>query len=42
MWRRLGIAPGIILGRLHHERLLAYSDLNGLRRQLAWPALRAG
>lgn len=40
--RRLGIAAGIVVGRLHHEEHLPHSDLNGLRRQLDWPAFRAG
>jgi HTH-type transcriptional regulator/antitoxin HigA len=40
--RRLGIAPGIVVGRLHHEERLPHSGLNDLRRQLDWPAFRAG
>jgi HTH-type transcriptional regulator/antitoxin HigA len=40
--RRVGIAPGIVVGRLHHEERLPHSDLNGLRRQLDWSAFRAG
>jgi hypothetical protein len=31
-----GIAPGIVVGRLQHERLLPYTHLNGLKRSLAW------
>jgi hypothetical protein len=30
----LGIAPGIVVGRLHYDRLLPYTHLNGLRRRL--------
>jgi HTH-type transcriptional regulator / antitoxin HigA len=31
-----GIAPGIVVGRMQHERLLPYTHLNGLKRSLAW------
>lgn len=30
------IAPGIVVGRLQHERLIPYTHLNGLKRTLAW------
>ena len=30
-----GIAPGIVVGRLQHERLIPYNRLNGLRERLA-------
>src|SRR5262249_34154225 len=30
----IGIAPGIVVGRLQHERLLDRSELNGLRQRL--------
>jgi addiction module HigA family antidote len=30
---QLGIAPGIVVGRLQHERLLACTHLNGLKRR---------
>jgi addiction module HigA family antidote len=30
-----GIAPGIVVGRLQHERLIPYTHLNGLKRSLA-------
>ena len=30
------IAPGIVVGRLQHERLVPYTHLNGLKRPLAW------
>ncbi len=33
-----GIAPGIVVGRLQHERVIRYSDLNGLRMKLDWAA----
>jgi hypothetical protein len=29
---RIGVAPGIVVGRLQHEALIAYSRLNGLKR----------
>lgn len=31
-----GIAPGIVVGRLQHERLIPYTHLNGLKRSLVW------
>lgn len=31
-----GIAPGIVVGRLQHERLLSWSRLNGLKVRLRW------
>jgi HTH-type transcriptional regulator/antitoxin HigA len=31
---QLGIAPGIVVGRLQHEKLLARTHLNGLKRHL--------
>ena len=33
---RLGIAPGIVVGRLQHEGLVPHSNLNRLRRKLVW------
>lgn len=30
------IAPGIVVGRLQHERLIPYTHLNGLKQSLAW------
>lgn len=36
--RSLGIAPGVVVGRLQHEGLLAHSKLNGLKRKLEWKA----
>lgn len=32
----LGIAPGIIVGRLQHEGRLSYTHLNGLKVKLKW------
>ncbi len=31
-----GIAPGIVVGMLQHQRLLPWSHLNGLKVRLAW------
>lgn len=33
---KVGIAPGIIVGRLQHENLLPYSHCNDLKRHLEW------
>ena len=33
---RIGLAPGIVVGRLQREELLPYSHLNGLKRRLVW------
>jgi hypothetical protein len=33
---RMGIAPGIVVGRLQHDRRLAITHLNGLKRRLIW------
>jgi len=30
------IAPGIVVGRLQHERLIPFTHLNGLKRSLTW------
>ncbi|MCD6283046.1 HigA family addiction module antidote protein [bacterium] len=40
--RSLGIAPGIVVGRLQHEGLLAHSKLNALKRKLKWRASEKG
>ena len=32
----LGIAPGIIIGRLQHEKLIPYNHLNNLRERFVW------
>ncbi len=34
--RRLGIAPGIVVGRLQHERLIPHWKHNELREPLTW------
>jgi HTH-type transcriptional regulator/antitoxin HigA len=34
---RIGIAPGIVVGRLQHDKLWPYSQGNDLKRQLAFP-----
>ncbi len=34
--RKMGIAPGIIVGRLQHEGLLQYRYYNDLKRKLTW------
>ena len=33
----LGIAPGIVVGRLQHEGWLPRTDLNGLKVSYRWP-----
>lgn len=33
---RIGIAPGIIVGRLQHDKVIPFSHLNGLKRQFVW------
>ena len=32
----IGIAPGIVVGRLQHDGHLAYSELNGLKVRYEW------
>lgn len=34
--RDLGIAPGIVVGRLQHDNILPNSHCNGLKRRLEW------
>ena len=34
--KRVGIAPGIVVGRLQHEKLLPYHHCNDLKRRLQW------
>ncbi len=34
--RNIGIAPGIVVGRLQHDELLAPSKLSGLKRPMGW------
>lgn len=31
--KRMGIAPGIVVGRLQHDRLIAFSSLNSLKQK---------
>jgi hypothetical protein len=33
---RIGVHPGIVVGRLQHEGLLDYSQLNGFNMRLMW------
>jgi Predicted Zn peptidase len=32
----LGLAPGIVVGRLQHEKLIPYSHYNALKRRFVW------
>ncbi|MFH0778951.1 MAG: helix-turn-helix domain-containing protein [Candidatus Eisenbacteria bacterium] len=34
--RKIGVAPGIVVGRLQYDGLLAHNRLNGLKRYFAW------
>ena len=34
--RSLGIAPGIVVGRLQHEKIIPFSHLNALKIQFTW------
>ncbi len=34
--QKIGIAPGIVVGRLQHEKLLPYNHCNDLKRHLEW------
>lgn len=36
--RELGIAPGIVVGRLHRDKKLDQSELNGLKKRIRWLA----
>lgn len=36
--RELGIAPGIVVGRLHRDKKLDPSELNGLKKAIRWLA----
>ncbi len=38
----VGVAPGIVVGRLQHDKLIPFSQCNDLKRKLAWPAQRDG
>ena len=33
---QIGIAPGIVVGRLQHEKIIAYSHLNDLKATFEW------
>ena len=33
---RLGIAPGIVVGRLQHEMMIPFNRFNSLKRHLKW------
>ncbi|HPQ03365.1 MAG TPA: ImmA/IrrE family metallo-endopeptidase, partial [Bacillota bacterium] len=35
--KSIGVAPGIVVGRLQHDGLLPYTHLNGLKVRLKWP-----
>jgi Zn-dependent peptidase ImmA (M78 family) len=35
---RQGVAPGIVVGRLQHEKLVKYSMRNDLKERLEWAA----
>lgn len=37
--RQIGIAPGIVVGRLQHDGLLPHSHLNDLKQRLVWVAV---
>lgn len=32
----IGIAPGIVIGRLQHERIIGYNQFNGLKMRFRW------
>jgi len=34
--KKMGIAPGIVVGRLQHDKLLPYNSCNDLKRYLQW------
>ena len=40
--RSIGIAPGIVVGRLQHERIIGYNQLNWLKLRFRWAAKIAG
>lgn len=40
--REIGIAPGIVVGRLQHDRILPFNQLNGLKRRFQWAAQKPG
>jgi addiction module HigA family antidote len=34
--RQIGVAPGIVVGRLQHDRIIDFRHCNGLKRRLRW------
>jgi len=34
--KEVGIAPGIIVGRLQHESIILFSECNHLKRRFEW------
>ena len=34
--REIGIAPGIVVGRMHHERIIPYSRSTNLKKKFTW------
>jgi len=34
--KRIGVSPGIVVGRLQHERLLPFTHMHDLKRNLIW------
>ena len=36
---KLGVAPGIIVGRLQHESYLERTQLNYMKRKLSWESI---
>lgn len=34
--RRIGVAPGIVVGRLQREEIIKYHQFNGLKQKLVW------
>lgn len=33
---QIGVSPGVVLGRLHHDGLVPFKNLNSLKRKLVW------
>jgi HTH-type transcriptional regulator / antitoxin HigA len=33
---RIGVSPGIVVGRLQHDRLLQFTHMHDLKRRLNW------
>jgi HTH-type transcriptional regulator / antitoxin HigA len=36
--KEIGVAPGIVVGRMQHDRLLSMSQMNGLKQRYEWTA----